>query len=107
VKNAAMIASVFSGRRTAAPAGSGRLGGGHGTPDTPGSLRDLALSMTMPAHWLAWNEILASVRTGHIQVQAALGTDFFDYLQQHPSQAKLFSAVSPTRPRCGSPTSRK
>jgi hypothetical protein len=60
--------------------------------DTPGSLRDLALTTTMPAHWLAWNEILASVRIGHTQVHAALGTDFFDYLQQNPSQAKLFSA---------------
>ena len=60
--------------------------------DAPGSLRDLALSITMPAHWLAWNEILAAVRTGHTQVRAALGTDFFDYLQQHPVQAELFSA---------------
>lgn len=60
--------------------------------DAPGSLRDLALTLTMPAHWLAWNEILASVRTGHTQVRTALGTDFFDYLQQHPEQANLFSA---------------
>jgi O-methyltransferase/methyltransferase family protein len=59
---------------------------------TPGSLRDLALSVTMPAQWLAWNEILASVRIGHTQVRAALGTDFFDYLQRNPLQAKLFSA---------------
>jgi hypothetical protein len=59
---------------------------------TPGSLRDLALGITMPVHWLPWNEILASVRTGRSQVRAALGMDFFEYLQQHPAQARVFSA---------------
>ncbi len=71
----------------------------HGTPllqtlrkDTHGSLRGLALATTLPAQWLAWNEFTASVRAGHTQVAAALGTDFFDYLRQHPSQARDFSA---------------
>ena len=60
--------------------------------DTPGSLRGLALATTLPAQWLSWNEFTASVRTGQCQVTAALGMDFFDYLEQHPSQARDFSA---------------
>ena len=60
--------------------------------DTPGSLRDLALAMTQPSQWLPLNEFVTSVRTGQSQVSAALGMDFFDYLEQHPSQAREFSA---------------
>jgi hypothetical protein len=60
--------------------------------DTPGSLRDLSVALTLPVHWLPWNEFTTSVRTGHSQVQAVLGTGFFDYLQQHPSQARDFAA---------------
>jgi hypothetical protein len=62
------------------------------TKDTPGSLRGLALAMTLPAQWLPWNEFTASVRTGHSQASAVLGMDFFEYLEQHPSQARDFSA---------------
>ena len=60
--------------------------------DTPGSLRDLALAITQPSQWLPLNEFVTSVRTGQSQVSAALGMDFFDYLEQHPSQAREFSA---------------
>ena len=60
--------------------------------DTRGSLRDLALAMTQPSQWLPLNEFVTSVRTGQSQVSAALGMDFFDYLEQHPSQAREFSA---------------
>jgi predicted O-methyltransferase YrrM len=60
--------------------------------DTPGSLRGLALAMTLPAQWLPWNEFTASVRTGRTQASAVLGMDFFEYLEQHPSQARDFSS---------------
>lgn len=60
--------------------------------DAHGSLRGLALATTLPGQWLAWNEFTASVRTGRTQVGAALGTDFFDYLEEHPSEARDFSA---------------
>lgn len=59
--------------------------------DAPGSLRGLALATTLPAQWLAWNQFAASVRTGRTQVGAALGTDFFDYLEHHPAQARDFA----------------
>jgi hypothetical protein len=59
--------------------------------DAPGSLRGLALATTLPGQWLAWNEFSASVRAGRSQAVAALGTDFFDYLEKHPSEARDFS----------------
>ena len=60
--------------------------------DAPGSLRDLAVATTLPVHWIPWGEFTTSVRTGHSQVSAALGMDFFDYLEHNPSQARAFSA---------------
>ena len=60
--------------------------------DTPGSLRDLVLAITQPSQWLPLNEFTTSVRTGQSQAEAALGMGFFDYLEQHPSQAREFSA---------------
>lgn len=59
--------------------------------DTPGSLRGLALATTLPGQWLAWNEFTASVRAGTTQAAAALGTDFFSYLERHPAEANEFS----------------
>jgi hypothetical protein len=45
----------------------------------------------LPGQWLAWNEFTASVRAGRTQAVAALGTDFFEYLEKHPSEARDFS----------------
>jgi O-methyltransferase/methyltransferase family protein len=59
--------------------------------DAPGSMRGLALATTLPAQWLSWNELTRSVRTGRTQAAAALGADFFDYLEKHPGQARDFS----------------
>jgi len=58
---------------------------------TPRSLRGLALATTLPAQWLAWNQFTASVRAGRTQAAIALGADFFEYLETHPSEAHDFS----------------
>jgi O-methyltransferase domain/Dimerisation domain len=60
--------------------------------DEPGSMRDLALATTLPVQWLPWSEFISSVRTGKSQAGAALGMDFFEYLERHPDQACDFSA---------------
>ncbi|MCV7372186.1 methyltransferase [Mycolicibacterium arabiense] len=60
--------------------------------DEPDSMRGLALATTLPAQWLPWSEFITSVRTGKNQAGAALGMDFFEYLEQHPDQARDFSA---------------
>jgi predicted O-methyltransferase YrrM len=60
--------------------------------DAPGSMRGLALGATLPVQWLPWSEFITTVRTGESQVSAVLGMDFFDYLEQNPSQARDFSA---------------
>ncbi|MCZ4602675.1 methyltransferase [Streptomyces sp. Lzd4kr] len=59
--------------------------------DVPGSLRGLALATTLPGQWLAWSAFTASVRAGTTQVAEVLGADFFDYLEQHPTEARDFA----------------
>lgn len=67
--------------------------------NAPGSLRGLALAATLPAQWLAWNEFTTSVRQGGTRSKDVLGTDFFEYLEQHPDQARDFSdGLSSTTP---------
>jgi predicted O-methyltransferase YrrM len=60
--------------------------------DAPRSLRAFAMAVTNSASWLPWINFGASVRSGHSQAHNALGMDFFDYLEQNPSQAREFSA---------------
>jgi hypothetical protein len=59
----------------------------------PDSMRDLALAATGPAHWLPWSKFTTSVRSGRSQAAAVLGMEFFDYLEQHPTQACQFTAA--------------
>ncbi len=59
--------------------------------DEPRSLRAFALALTNSAHWLPWIKFATAVRTGRSQAYDALGTDFFDYLERNPVQAKEFS----------------
>jgi hypothetical protein len=59
--------------------------------DEPRSLWGLALATTLPAQWLPWGEFITSVRTGRSRASAALGMDFFEYLERHPDQAREFS----------------
>ena len=58
----------------------------------PGSLRGLALATTLPA--ASGSPGTSSPRPyvpGRTQAVAALGTDFFDYLEKHPAEARDFS----------------
>jgi hypothetical protein len=59
--------------------------------DLPGSLRGHVLAVTLPAQFLAFNTLTDAVFNGSTQVEAALGSDFFTYLEHHPDQAREFS----------------
>jgi hypothetical protein len=59
--------------------------------DASRSLRGLVLAVTQHAHWMPWDEFVTAVRTGQSRAASALGMPMFDYLAQHPAQAKEFS----------------
>jgi hypothetical protein len=60
--------------------------------DTPGSLRESALSAGSPAFWLPWGRLPEAVRTGQSQVRTALGMTAMDYFAEHPDEAAHFTA---------------
>jgi hypothetical protein len=57
--------------------------------DIPGSQRSLAI-MTGEEHYHAFGQLLYSVQTGRIAFDKLYGMPVFDFLQNHPEQAKIF-----------------
>jgi hypothetical protein len=57
--------------------------------DVPGSQCSLAL-MIGEEHYQAFGQMLYSVQTGRIAFDKVYGMPIFDFLQQHPEQAKIF-----------------
>src|SRR5262249_15123632 len=57
--------------------------------DLPGSQRGLAV-MNGEEHYRAYGELLYSVQTGKTGFEHLYGTGVFDYLTQHPEQARTF-----------------
>src|SRR5438477_9629391 len=41
--------------------------------NTAGSMRDVAIALTAPAHWLPWGRLIDAIRQGKLQTQSALG----------------------------------
>ncbi|MBN1209514.1 MAG: SAM-dependent methyltransferase [Myxococcaceae bacterium] len=57
----------------------------------PGSMRDMAIAQSDPAHWLPWGQLTQAVRTGRSTARAALGSDAWEYFSQHPEEATHFA----------------
>jgi hypothetical protein len=57
--------------------------------DVPGSLRAMAI-MCGEERYQAWGELLHSVRTGQPGFEKLQGQSVFDFLHQHPEQARVF-----------------
>jgi O-methyltransferase domain/Dimerisation domain len=61
--------------------------------DSPHTLRPMAQFFAGRMNSMTWTELTPAVRSGHSQVSAVLGTDFFDYLEQNPAERHDFSAA--------------
>jgi len=60
--------------------------------DAPGSQRAAALMMGAE-HYRCWGELEYSVRTGKTAFDHIFGKPVFDYLSEHPTEAKIFDAA--------------
>ncbi len=56
-----------------------------------GSLRDVAIALTAPGHWLPWGRLAEAVISGKPQDTAALGTDVWAYYAAHPEEGASFA----------------
>jgi hypothetical protein len=61
--------------------------------DVPRSLRDAAIALTAPGHWLPWGRLADAVREGKRQAPAALGCEIFDYYAANPREAGAFTGA--------------
>lgn len=61
--------------------------------DSPGSVRNFAITETAPGHWLPWGLLAESVRTGQPMARQALGMEIFEWYAKNPDEAGYFSAA--------------
>jgi SAM-dependent methyltransferase len=61
--------------------------------DSPGSVRNFAITETAPGHWLPWGRLHDSVRTGQPMARQALGMELFDWYAQNAEEAAYFNAA--------------
>ena len=61
--------------------------------DSPGSVRNFAITETAPGHWLPWGRLHDSVRTGQSMARQALGMELFDWYAQNAEEAAYFNAA--------------
>jgi SAM-dependent methyltransferase len=61
--------------------------------DTPGSVRNYAVTETAPGHWQPWGRLEESIRTGQPMARAALGMDVFEWYARNPEEAGYFNAA--------------
>src|SRR4051812_14253685 len=60
--------------------------------EVPGSQWAMAVMMG-DEHYYAWGDLLESVRTGQAAFDRLYGKPIFEYLGEHPEQAKIFDAA--------------
>ena len=58
--------------------------------DVPGSLRYFAIEELGENHYPAWEKVLYSVRTGAIAFNHVFGASKWEYMTQHPDEARIF-----------------
>jgi hypothetical protein len=58
-----------------------------------GALRELAQFVGSPSQWEPWNQLTESLRTGGCAFEASQGKPLFQYLAEHPEEARLYDAA--------------
>lgn len=62
--------------------------------DVPGSMRDVARMMSLPAHWNSWGLLTEAVRTNQPTFAKAVGaTDIFAHLNRDAREAEAFNGA--------------
>jgi SAM-dependent methyltransferase len=61
--------------------------------NVPGSMRDAAVALTAPGHWLPWGRLADAVRQGERQARAALGQELFEYYAANPREGGVFTGA--------------
>ncbi|WP_075008281.1 methyltransferase [Stigmatella aurantiaca] len=58
--------------------------------EVPGSMRDMAITLTSPGHWRPWTDLFTAVQTGRSTVRGALGANIWEHFEKNPEEASHF-----------------
>jgi len=58
-----------------------------------GSMRDVAIALTAPGHWLPWGRLAEAVQRGERQTRSTLGRDLFQYYAENPDEGLAFTGT--------------
>lgn len=58
-----------------------------------GSMREVAIALTAPSHWLPWGRLADAVRQGARQTPATLGRELFEFYAENPDEGTAFTAA--------------
>ena len=56
-------------------------------------MRDSAIALTAPGHWLPWGRLREAVRTGRRQTPETLGAELFQYYSDNPNEGCAFTGA--------------
>src|SRR3954468_16875639 len=59
----------------------------------PGTMRDSAIALTTPGHWLPWGRLSDAVRQGRRQTLDALGSELFKYYSDQDAEGRTFTGA--------------
>ena len=92
-----LLRAAVSVNSSLAPLPDGRFGlapaGELLRSDIPNSIRDFAVAMTAPGHWLPWGRLTEAIREGERQSVAALGLELFDYYAANLGEGSAFTGA--------------
>jgi SAM-dependent methyltransferase len=57
------------------------------------SMRDSAIALTAPGHWLPWGRLRDALRTGRRQTPETLGTELFQYYAENSEEGRAFTGA--------------
>jgi SAM-dependent methyltransferase len=61
--------------------------------NVPGSMRESAIALTAPGHWLPWGRLVEAVRQGVRQTPATLGRELFEFYAENPDEGSAFTGA--------------
>jgi hypothetical protein len=61
--------------------------------DSPGSLRNFALALAAPGHWLPWGRFTDALKTGERQTATTLNAEIWDYYKAVPDEGAAFTGA--------------
>lgn len=61
--------------------------------DAVGSLRQFAVAIPSPGHWMTWSRLEDAVMTGKSPVEAVFGKDIWGYFRENPAELEDFAGA--------------